>query len=314
MMNRKKSGIGPTFLLLSLLWISGLERPLLGQWSYPPDFPEAVTEIYKTVGPTELKAWLFRPPDLQETDARPAIVFFFGGGWSGGTPAQFGEHCAYLADRGMVAVTVDYRVRKRQDARIPDCVADARDAIRWLRANAVRFSIDPNRIVAAGGSAGGHLAAATALLADPDNDNALPSTNDAAPNALALFNPVLVLADIPGKFTLEGTWAGGLRERAGVELSTVSPYHYIRPGIGPTIIFHGTGDKTVPYATIELFREAMQAAGNRCELVGYQEAGHGFFNFRRNGNGAYIDTVNRLDAFLVSLGYIPAPPALVEGH
>ena len=289
--------------------------PVFAQGNYPPDIPEAVTEVYKTVGETQLKAWLFRPHDLQETDARPAIVFFFGGGWNRGTPAQFIQHCKYLADRGMVAVTVDYRVRQRHGALITDCVADARDAIRWLRTNAVRFSIDPNRIVASGGSAGGHLAASTALLPDPELDNALPSTGDAAPNALALFNPVLVMADVPGQYSWEGQFANQLKERAGEELKMVSPFHYLRPGTGPAIIFHGTADETVPYESIEVFRDAMKKVGDRCELIGYEGAGHGFFNYRRNGNGAFIDTVNRLDRFLVSIGYLSPPPQIREdGH
>lgn len=93
-------------------------------------------------------------------------------------------------------------------------------------------------------------------------------------------------------------------------METVSPYHHISEHTVPAIIFHGTGDKTVPYNSVELFQQKMKEKGNRCELFGYKGEPHGFFNYGRNGNGAFIDTVNKLDGFLVSLGYISAPPVV----
>ena len=85
----------------------------------------------------------------------------------------------------------------------------------------------------------------------------------------------------------------------------MSPFHHIRPGLPPTIIFHGHADKTVPYQSVELFAEEMQSSGNRCELVGYEEQGHGFFNYGRGDGTAYTDTVRRMDEFLVALGWLP---------
>ena len=75
---------------------------------YPPSLPGAVVETYKTIDDVEMKVWIFAPDGHSEGDSRPAIVFFFGGGWRSGSPGQFARHCDYLTDRGMVAITADY--------------------------------------------------------------------------------------------------------------------------------------------------------------------------------------------------------------
>ena len=76
------------------------------------------------------------PDAEQPTDKRPAIVFFLGGGWKSGTPAQFQEHAKHFAARGMVAISADYRVASRHDVKAAACVADAKSAIRWVRESA----------------------------------------------------------------------------------------------------------------------------------------------------------------------------------
>ena len=265
---------------------------------YPPVMTGAKVETYRTVGSTELKVWIIEPAD-QGTKPRPAIVFFFGGGWTGGTPAQFEPQARHLAARGMVAVLADYRVKSRQDAKPADCVADAKACVRWVRANAGRLGVDPTRLAVGGGSAGGHLAAAVATVPGLD-----PATDDKAvscrPDALVLFNPGTVMAPFPG-LDLKGFGSGLDKARFGCEPTEISPLHHVRKGLPPTIIFHGKTDTTVPYATVEKFTEVMKAAGNRCELVGFEGQGHGFFN-----KAKYQETLDATDAFLVSLGYLPA--------
>lgn len=127
---------------------------------------------YKPIGGVALCAHIFAPPE-PATTPRPAIVFFFGGGWVGGTPAQFFPHCRHLASRGMVAVPEEYRVRNTHGTTPFECVADSKSAVRWLRARADELGVDPSRVAAGGGSAGGHVAACTALvpgLDDPSED------------------------------------------------------------------------------------------------------------------------------------------------
>ena len=274
--------------------------------AYPPDMPDARAEVYRSVDGVDLEAWFFEPTGHRAEDRRPAIVFFFGGGWNGGSPGQFGPQASYLAERGMVAIAVDYRVRSRQGTLANVAVSDAKAAIRWVRTHAGRLGVDPNQIAAAGGSAGGHLAAATATL--PGHDVAGAGADvSSAPNALVLFNPVLITAPLPGQSEEQAEKLENLRRRLGAEPESMSPYHHVRPELPPTLILHGENDKTVPYQQVELFAEAMIATGNRCDLVGYPNQGHGFFNAHRSDNSAYPDTVRRMDDFLVSLGWLKKP-------
>lgn len=297
-------------LLLPTMMLLGLMTPRLASAQsrdYPPDFPEAQAEVYKQVGDVELNLWIFEPA-LHGREPRPAIVFFFGGGWKSGSPAQFQQHCRYLSRQGMVAIVADYRVRERHQTLAEECVADAKSAIRWVRQNSERLGVDPNRIVAAGGSAGGHLAACTAVIDgfdEPSESLEVSST----PNAMALFNPAVVLAPYEGVDVSEEKQAD-LAARIGVPAKQISPIHHLRRGLPPTIIFHGEDDPTVGFNTVRRYTEVNEKLGNRCELVGYAGASHGFFNFGRGGvpGEHYLDTVSRLHEFLGSLGYIDDPP------
>lgn len=264
-----------------------------------PDLPGARVEVYKKAGDVELKMWILAPEGHKAEDKRPAVVFFFGGGWSSGTPKQFEQQVKHLAARGMVAATADYRVKSRHGVKAVACVADGKSAVRFLRANAARLGIDPERIAAGGGSAGGHVAACTALIEGYEDEATGVSS---APNALVLFNPALVLAPVEGH---PGREVANLEERMGVEPSKLSPYHNVRKGAPPTLVLNGTADTTTTYAAAELFAKAMTGAGNRCELAGYEGMGHGFFNFGRK-DSRYTETVQRMDAFLTSLGWLAA--------
>lgn len=273
-------------------------------------FEGARMEIYKTIGDVKLAVHIFTPDGFKPDDRRPASVFFFGGGWVGGTPRQFEQQCRYLAARGMVAMTADYRVFNRHGTLAVKCVEDAKSAIRWVRVNAKRLGVDPDRIVAGGGSAGGHIAACAGVLEgfEADGENTIVSS---VPNAMVLFNPALVLAPIAGKDESKSERFEKLTARLGTKPENLSPAHHVRPGVPPTLVQHGKADTTVPYWTVEAFAEAMKQAGNRCELIGYEGQQHGFFNFGHGGNERFIATTKKMDEFLVSLGYLKGP-ATVE--
>ncbi|REK08204.1 MAG: alpha/beta hydrolase [Planctomycetota bacterium] len=299
-------------LLLSLnSWAVAQETPKRqNRRAALPGLSDARAEVYKTVGDTKLKIYIFEPENLDKQDPRPAIVFFFGGGWRSGSPRQFGPHCKYLASRGMVAMAADYRVSSRHGVKAVDCVRDAKSAVRWIRANAERLGVDPNRIAAAGGSAGGHLAASTGTLPDFDEPNEDASISS-RPNAMLLFNPAVILAPTDA-VELDPERLVSRIERMGAEPQAMSPYHHIAADTPPTAIFHGTEDRTVAHDTVEAFAEAMQQAGNRCELHSYEEEGHGFFNFGRRGNKMFVATLTDADRFLKSLGYVEGEPTVEE--
>lgn len=298
-------------LITCILLVSNFET--IGQNKYPPQIEGTKEITFKTVDNIQLNLWIFNPPKHQVDEKTPAIVFFFGGGWKNGNPNQFEKHCQYLSARGMVAIVADYRVYNRHGVLANKCVSDAKSAIRWVREHSSELGIDPNRIAAGGGSAGGHLAAATATLPkfDEPTENAAVSSK---PNALVLFNPALVLAPVKNQNLASDEKFIELKQRMGASLESMSPFHNIKPGMPPTIIFHGMADTTVPFITARLFTEKMNRLGNDCKLVGYKDEPHGFFNFGKNSNGAYIDSVYRMDEFLVSLGYLVPPPEAVETY
>ena len=278
--------------------------PDLTDSAYPPRMQGARVETYKTIGDAELRLYLFMPDGHAPGAKRPAIVFFFGGGWRSGNPRQFEQQCRYLAARGMVAVAADYRVTTRHRSRGIDSVRDAKSAVRWLRANADRLGIDPQRIAAGGGSAGGHLAATTGVAPGLDEATEDPDISS-VPNTLVLFNPFLVALKVEGSGL---DYPRDITHSAGIEPIKISPYHHVRAGLPPTIIFHGKADKTVPFQTAEMYTEKAGEMGNRCELVAYDDADHGFFNYGKGDGQEFVDTVHRMDGFLTSLGWLTGEP------
>ncbi len=159
--------------------------------------------VYKTVGETELKLHVFNPADHKTTDARPVAVFFFGGGWVSGSPSQFYPHCEYLASRGIVAIAAEYRIKSKHKTTPQECVKDGKSAIRWVRQHASELGIDPNKVIAGGGSAGGHVAAATATT-KAFNEEGEDTSVSCVPDALVLFNPVFDNGPVGGWSTCQG--------------------------------------------------------------------------------------------------------------
>lgn len=255
--------------------------------------------IYKTVGDRELKLFLVKPEGWKSTDQRPGMVFFHGGGWVGGTPAQLSPQAEYLASRGMVCALVEYRLLKNKPGALPtDCVQDAKSAMRWVRSHASELGIDPQRIGAAGGSAGGHLAAFTGLvtgLDDPTDD----LTVSPKPAAMVLFNPVF--NNGPGQYG---------HGRFGERFMEFSPAHHITSNAPPAIVFLGTEDKLIPVKTVEAFKADMEKAGIHCETRFYEGVGHAFFNREPYRSLTLIEA----DKFLASLGWLQGPPTIQPGN
>lgn len=242
--------------------------------------------VYKRTGAVALDLQVLSPPPSFQ-GPRPAIVYFFGGGWAKGTVKQFLPFGQVLAERGMVCVFVDYRVASRHNSKPADSVEDAYDAMRYVRQHAAELRVDPKRIVAAGGSAGGHLALMTAV-----GTPASGSADQARPNLLIAYNPVTDLT--------EERWAG----RFGSNMETISPLKLVRPGLPDTLIFHGAADTTVPIRQARDYCAAMKQAGAACTLKQYPEATHGFFNHGRHNNRWYTPVLAETISFLKTHGYV----------
>lgn len=283
------------FIALTL----ALSTPTFSQQNYPPRIEADLETTYKTVDDVELKLWGFAPERSGDDTSRPAVVFFFGGGWKSGSPTQFVPQAQHLAKKGIVAFVADYRVSSRHGTKAKDCVADARDAMRYLRDHAAEFGIDPDRIAAGGGSAGGHIAACLGTIGDDAKSK---------PNAMLLFNPACVIAPLDGKNYWAEDRQEEMTERMGVASEALSPAHHVSASAPPCIIFHGEADDTVPFATAEVFARKMSEAGVTCELKGYPGEGHGFFNPHRKPaekhQGIFEQNMEELDDFLIRLGWM----------
>lgn len=256
--------------------------------------------VYKTIDSVSLSMEIYTPKPEQgdQPEKYPAIVFFFGGGWNIGDIAQFRPHAKYFAGRGMVSVLVEYRVLSRNRSTPFQSLEDAKSAIRFLRSNAERFHINPDQIVASGGSAGGQLAAAAATTQkyNDKNDNVSIS---AKPDALVLFNPVI--DNGPGGYGYD---------RIGEEYLYFSPLHNLRRGTPPTIVFLGTRDEVIPVETVKYYKKVMEKTGSRCDLYLYNGQKHGFFNFKHPKY--YKKTLLKADEFLVSIGFLKGSPAILD--
>ena len=250
--------------------------------------------LYKTVDTTQLYLTVY-PSAIKVPDNKSAaMVFYFGGGWNNGTVKQFEPQAIYFSQRGMTCILVDYRVREKHKATPFESLKDVKSAIRYIRAHANDLHIDPTKIVAAGGSAGGHLAAATALITDY-NESTDNSSVSCIPNALVLFNPVF--DNGPGGYGYE---------RIGEAYKNFSPLHNIKSGAPPTIVFLGEKDHLIPVETAKYYKTVMEKVKSRCDLFLYEGQGHGFFNYKNLA--FYKKTVSETDTFLQSIGFLSTDP------
>lgn len=255
--------------------------------------------LYKQIDTAKLYMEVHYAHNVAPNSKTPAMIFFFGGGWVRGDRTHFEHHAKYFASRGLTCFLVDYRTEKKHGVDPFECVKDAKSAIRFVKANAEKFGIDSSKIIASGGSAGGHLAISTALIekyVHSDDDLSI----SCKPHALVLFNPVY--DNGPGGYAYE---------RIGDEYKDFSPLHNITKNTPPTIVFFGTEDPLVPVETAKYFQKTMQRLDLRSELFLYKGQAHGFFNYGRTSNNKYYKkTVHEADVFLESLGYIKGKPTI----
>lgn len=277
--------------------------PALAVKNDSPAKPELIT--YKATEDAkgkavELRLHVFKPEGWSKDDHRPAVIFFFGGGWVGGTPEQFYPHSRDLAAWGMVAISAEYRIMGKHGTSPLACVEDGKSAVRYLRANAKSLGIDPNRIVAGGGSAGGHVAACTGVLKRYDAKNEDASISS-VPNLMILFNPVIDTSPKDGY---------GAKKVPGDDPLIISPLHHVHKKQPPSLIFHGDADTTVKIDSVRAFETSSNKLGATCKLVEFEGAAHGFFNhaeFRKPKKGDpdyYALTMKDVRAFLEQYGYL----------
>jgi Esterase/lipase len=236
-------------------------------------------KVYKTIDTFKLKVDIFYTDQTFQKENNTAIVFFHGGGWAYGTPSEFFTTCERYAKMGLVTFSVDYRL-SIDNGETPsktispiECVMDAKSVMRWVRENAEKLHIDKNKIVAAGQSAGGHLALCTAMI-DDYNEKSDNLSISCSPNAVLLFSACVN--------AVEG-WCDRLLGDRRNKIWSISPFHNVRKGLPPMIEFHGTDDEQVPKWTVQFFESEMEKEGNYFEQHMYEGRKH----YLGNGNPKY---------------------------
>lgn len=252
---------------------------LAGTGKYRP--PKDVVETKASLpmgkgGDVELLATVFRPKTA--TGPLPAILFIHGGGWRSGR--HYNVFAAWMAERGYLVASIDYRLT--QQAKWPAQIEDCKLGVRWLRANAAQFGIDPGRIGVFGTSAGGHLSACVAVLDAPEleGQGGYPGISSKVAAAAAFCPPTDITGDwLPGKPC--PSW---VQDLIGAPLTEkpeawkqASPALNVKAGAPPFFIAHGLDDTHVPATQGEKLRKALEEKGVPVEYVAIKNAGHDFF-------------------------------------
>lgn len=247
------------------------------------------TIVFKQAGGEEVRFHLFEPAGseagAQGDQRRACFLTMHGGGWGGGNARRFYPFASHFAKLGMLGISLEYRLMKAGKTTVFDCVKDGRSAVRYLRAHTEDLGIDPRKIFVSGGSAGGHIAAGTALFEGIDEVGEDTGVSP-APDALVLYYPVI-----------DTSAEGYGHAKCGPRWRELSPLHRVRPGLPTTLVFHGTGDTVTPFNGAKLFHQAMLDAGNRCELVTYEGGRHGYLLYDR---AVFEDVMRRTEQFLAS--------------
>lgn len=247
--------------------------------------------VYKKTPEGELTLHGFFPSDWKATDTRPVVVFFFGGGWKSGAYTQFVPQAEYFASRGLVALSADYRIASKHKTTPDKCVEDAKSAIRWVRANAGKLGVDPDKIIASGGSAGGHIAACTALVDGFDSPDD-PKGVSCVPAAMLLFNPALNLKNV-------------VKDAKGDDIAAkISPTKFLTKKAPPTWLVYGDGDPALEQG--KEYAKTAKGLGVSVVLLTAAKQPHGFFN-----RSPWVEsTAHAADAWLVENGYLTGKSTL----
>jgi acetyl esterase/lipase len=210
----------------------------------------------------------------------PAVVCIHGGGFRAGNRQSYDGRIKKLAQNAYVAVTITYRLAPHYQ--FPAAVHDVKAAVRWLRANAAKYHVDPERIGATGSSAGGHLAQFLAVTADEKQFEGNGGNLDQSSRVACVVNfyGPSDLTKMYGK-SVEAAevlplFLGGNLEEARERHILASPLYWVTPDAAPTLCIHGTNDKTVAYEQATWLIERLKAAGVAAELLTMEGAGHRF--------------------------------------
>ncbi|MBB3207309.1 acetyl esterase/lipase [Rhodopirellula rubra] len=226
--------------------------------------PGAETMAYRE-GENAMNLFVYKPDGWKPSDQRSAFVYFFGGGWTKGTPQKSASTAAWAAKNGMVGIAPDYRTKNRFDTSPHASVDDGRAAFGWVIEHAAELGIDPARVAVGGTSAGGHVAMWTAI------ENAPPGSD---PATSPKMKPAAVF--LSSAVTDTSPETGYTPSRFGDDATALSPVHQLDAKMPPLVMFHAAFDDLVHYSTAVALHNKLQSTGNACELITVPAGGHGF--------------------------------------
>jgi acetyl esterase/lipase len=253
--------------------------------------PQIATDenvLYREAGGEKLMMDFAYPADT--STKKPAILFIHGGGWRGGNRAAYKNEIRRAAEKGYVAATVSYRLTQadkdgKAKVPFPAQVHDVKAAVRYLRENADKYGIDPDRIGATGGSAGGHLSLMLGVtdaddglegLEGGDDENAPSSRVQAVVNVFGPTDMPRLRETSQGAAPIVATFLAGTPETAAEHYRQASPVTFVSKDDPPTLTIHGRDDKLVPPDQAERLDERMRQVGAVHELLLLDKQGHGF--------------------------------------
>ena len=234
--------------------------------------------VYSVPGGEELALNMARPKSIRS--ARPAVLCIHGGGFRAGKRESYDALCKKLAEKGFVAVTMSYRLAPKHP--FPAAVHDSKAAVRWLRANSVKYNIDPAKIGVTGSSAGGHLAQFLGVTANvpefegTDDKTEQPSNVQCVVNVYGPSDFTKSYGKSVDAHEVLPLWFGGNLDTHRQLHIVGSPLYWVTPDAAPTLCIHGTEDKYVAHEQAVWLIDKLKAAGVDGELLTMEGAGHGF--------------------------------------
>ena len=304
-------------LLLAGAWLAAIglaSAPARAQESTPPA-PRVLTDlVYRTVGDLSLTLDAYLP---STPGPHPAVLVIHGGAWIGGDKGDMAPFGRGLASNGLAAFSVNYRLSGQ--APYPAQIEDCLEAVKWLRAHAVEYEVDPDRLGALGASAGAHLALLVATMEPPED------LTDAAGQPLRNWVRAVVSVAGPTDLTA-GDWdqvtpelrqvlaqfLGGTPQEVPDNYAQASPVTHISPDDPPVLLIHGDRDQIVPYAQALIMQQKLQEAGVSVELITLHGGGHGAEGTNAvEFVGALVRTMEFLEENLTAAEAPPASPPAV---
>lgn len=258
--------------------------------------PAPVTVTYKEVGGTKLMMDVYSPEGVKP--GAPGVVVIHGGAWTSGNRTQMAALCQAMADQGLVAATVSYRLGPA--SKWPAMIEDVQDAVRFLRNNATKYNVDPKRVGAAGASAGGHLSLLLGTTDGWPNGNSTGKTSSKVSAVLNLFGPFDVSHDFNPLISnmLAQQLLGKKIEDSAEDIKNFSPATYVTRDDAPVFTVQGKADTLVPFRQAERLDTALKAVGVSHTLRMIEGMLHGIDPAKKEQMGAVSDGVAWLKATL----------------